>query len=343
MQLIYTKKIIKTNFNYPLQKKEIAMSDIVLVSIIICIAVIVFIIIFHDKLKSFKIKWGKFTIDFEIHKRSCPESEERNGEPTNSESTISNKAVMNICVDYKKERNAFLSLIELNCEKRILLFTGKSGMGKSHLLEACREDVCKSVYFLPFQLRGAAVGISEIFEGVEDLFGRDSLPLFTEKKSELSETNVIVEIIPVKGDELKGYKDNIKYVLQMENKEARTSRQAALTLALFKDLQKLKQNLLIVIDTYEKGASEVKEWISGLFLELAANTKNVRVVIAGQKVPISDTKKWKNCCDLYELKGVRKAKHWLPVVKALNIEVPNLAMICHENDGHPMYIINKIK
>ena len=140
-----------------------------------------------------------------------------------------------------------------------------------------------------------------------------------------------------------GYKDNIKYVLQMENKEARTSRQAALTLALFKDLQKLKQNLLIVIDTYEKGASEVKEWISGLFLELAANTKNVRVVIAGQKVPISDTKKWKNCCDLYELKGVRKAKHWLPVVKALNIEVPNLAMICHENDGHPMYIMNKIK
>lgn len=43
----------------------------------------------------------------------------------------------------------------------------------------------------------------------------------------------------------------------MENKEARTNRQAALTLALFKDLQKLKQNLLIVIDTYEKGASEV--------------------------------------------------------------------------------------
>ena len=223
------------------------------------------------------------------------------------------------------------------------MFTGKSGMGKSLLLEACREDVCKSVYFLLFQLRGAAVGISEIFKRVEDLIGRDSLPLFTEKKSKLSAATVIVDI-SVKGDELKGYENKIKIVLQMENKEARENRQAALTLALFEDLQKLKQNLLIVIDTYEEGASEVKEWISGPFLELAANTKNVRVVIAGQEVPSSDTRKWGHCYELYELDGVRNADDWLPVVKDknLNIEDSVLAKICRDNDGHPMYIMSEI-
>jgi len=248
-----------------------------------------------------------------------------------------------ICADYKKERSAFLSLIEPNCEKRIILFTGKSGMGKSHLLDVCSEDVCKSVSFLLFQLRGAAVGISEIFEKVENFIGRDSLPLFTEKKSKLSTANVIIDI-SVNGDELKGYENKIKIVLQMENKEARENRQAALTLALFEDLQKLKQNLLIIIDTYEEGASEVKEWISGPFLELAANTKNVRVVIAGQEVPSSDTREWGHCYELYELDGVRNADDWLPVVKDknLNIEDSVLAKICRDNDGHPMYIMSEI-
>ena len=46
------------------------------------------------------------------------------------------------------------------------MFSGKSGMGKTRLIEACREDVCKSVDFLPFQFRDAAVGISEIFRAV---------------------------------------------------------------------------------------------------------------------------------------------------------------------------------
>ena len=252
---------------------------------------------------------------------------------------------MKICANYKDERKAFLSLIEPNCEKRIILFSGKSGMGKTRLIEACREDVCKSVDFLPFQFRDAAVGISEIFWRTGDCIGWKNLPVFTEKISELYKP-----IVNITGNTIIGINNQISVILQVEYREAREELQAALTSALFEDLRKLKRSLLIVIDTYEDGASEVKKWISGPFLMRVANTENVRVrvAIAGQEVPKSDIE-WGHCCEQpYKLDGVPDAEHWLPVVEALNLEVPEepaeifLAGICYAFDGHPMSIRNTI-
>jgi len=179
---------------------------------------------------------------------------------------------MKICANYKDERKAFLSLIEPNCKNRIILFTGQSGMGKTHLIEACRKDVCKPVYFLPFQFRDTAVGIAEIFWRTGDCIGWKNLPVFTEKISELNKA-----IVNIKGNTIIGINNQISAILQVEYREAREELQAALTSALFEDLRKLKQSLLIVIDTYEDGASEVKKWISGPFLMRVANTENVRV------------------------------------------------------------------
>ena len=217
-------------------------------------------------------------------------------------------------------------------------------MGKTRLIEACREDVCKSVYFLPFQFRGAAVGISEIFWRAGDCIGWDNLPIFTEKISELTKA-----IVNITGNKIIGINNQISVILQVEHREAREERQSALTSALFEDLQKLKQNLLIIIDSYEKGTSEAKEWISGPFLMRVAKTENVRVAIAGQEVPDCNSIEWGHCCEQpYKLDGVTKAKHWLTVVEALNREVPEksaeifLAGICYALDGHPMSIMNKI-
>jgi len=254
---------------------------------------------------------------------------------------------MKICADYKKERSAFLSLIEPNCKNRIILFTGKSGMGKTRLIEACREDVYKSIYFLPIQLRGAAVGTSEIFCRVGDCIGWDNLPVFTEKISKLSEAIVTINI---DGNKIRGHHNQISAVLQVEHSETRAEQQAVLTSALFEDLQKLKQNLLIIIDSYEKGTSEVKKWISGPFLARAANTKNVRVAIAGQEVPDCNSIEWGHCCEQpYKLDGVPDAEHWLPVVEALKREIPGrddltyLMALCDVFKGHPLDIINWIE
>ena len=251
---------------------------------------------------------------------------------------------MKICANYKVERKAFLSLIEPNCKNRIILFTGQSGIGKTRLIEACREDVGKSIYFLPIQLRGAAVGISEIFWRVGDCIDWDNLPEFEKKISELNKT-----IVNITGNKIIGINNQISVILQVEYREAREELQVALTSALFEDLRKLKRSLLIVIDTYEDGASEVKKWISGPFLARAANTKNIRVAIAGQEVPDCNSIDWGHCCEQpYKLDGVTKAEHWVPVVKALNLEVPEkpakifLAGICYAFNGHPMSIMNKI-
>ena len=150
-------------------------------------------------------------------------------------------------------------------------------------------------------------------------------------------------------NKIRGRHNQIRAVLQVEHSEARAMQQAVLTSVLFEDLQELKQNLLIFIDTYEKGVSEVQEWISGPFLMRVANTENVRVAIAGQEVPNPNTIEWGHCCELHELHGVREAKHWLPVVEALKREVPGrddltyLMALCDVFKGRPLKIMSWIE
>ncbi len=65
--------------------------------------------------------------------------------------------------DYHDQRNAFLALLEPDCAKRILLFSGETGTGKTSLIMDCQKDVCDPVYLIPIQLRGTVVSIAEIF------------------------------------------------------------------------------------------------------------------------------------------------------------------------------------
>ena len=86
------------------------MSDTVLAIMIICITVIIVLIIFRDKLKSFSFICRGLKAILETHKPSGTDpiiSKERNSKPTISPSTISNKPVMKICADYEDKRKLF--------------------------------------------------------------------------------------------------------------------------------------------------------------------------------------------------------------------------------------------
>lgn len=255
---------------------------------------------------------------------------------------------MEIFVDYKEKRKAFNSLIEPNCEKRIILFTGKSGMGKSELLSVCRKNICKPISLLPIQFHGTAVDTFEIFWRAGDCIGWDNLPEFTKTMSKSSSPIVNLSDINFSKIKTKGNYNQINVILKTQNTAERAERQSVLTGTLFKDLHKLNQCLLIVMDTYEEATIEVKKWINGPFLMRATNNENIRVAIAGKEVPNANTIDWGHCSKTYELNGVWDVEDWLTVVEALNREVPKkpalkyLTDICNVHDGRPQDIKNVI-
>src|SRR5215470_14590495 len=82
--------------------------------------------------------------------------------------------------DYLDERKAFDALFQLDCQKRILLFCGESGSGKTSLLRYCLDRVPESVAHVPIELRGSAVSVAEIFHRSGGSLKWDRLPNFTE-------------------------------------------------------------------------------------------------------------------------------------------------------------------
>jgi len=254
---------------------------------------------------------------------------------------------MNIFANYQDERKAFMSLLNPDCEKRIMLFYGESGTGKTALMMICQNDVCEPVYHVPIQLRNSAVNVAELFSRTGSLIGWSRFPCFTRRVTHMNKSPELN--LNIQGNKQAGMGNMINVALTTENLVDRKERWVHLTEAWFEDISEMEFPVLLTMDTYEQAATEMKEWVSGPFLYRAAHCNNIRVVIAGQKVPESKNIEWGNCCDLHELYGVREAKYWLPVVEDLGRIIPEepqltyLAGICHALAGRPEAIMKIIQ
>ena len=252
---------------------------------------------------------------------------------------------MEVFADYHKQRDSFNGLLQPDCKERILLYKGKSGVGKTSLIMVCQRNVCEGVYLVPVQLRGEVVNVAEIFSRTGEKIGWNNLPRFIDRLDYFSHhTNIQFD-----KTQQKGMNNKINVALNADNPEDKKEHRVRLTESWFEDVKRLNENILIVMDTYEKATQELKDWISGPFLSRTATTNNVRVALAGQEVPDNQTIEWGHCSKLYELYGVKDAIHWMPVVKSLNKTIPFenqmdwLAGVCHALKGQPKEIINIIK
>ena len=146
-----------------------------------------------------------------------------------------------------------------------------------------------------------------------------------------------------------GFGHHIQATLQVENRADREERRAVLTENWFSDLSGYGSPLLIAFDTYEKAVPDVQDWIAGPFLARAADTHNLRVLIAGQQVPDTNNIDWGDCCVHHQLCGVPEAADWLPVVETMGRYVPApdplswLAGVCHVLQGAPKDIMQVIE
>jgi energy-coupling factor transporter ATP-binding protein EcfA2 len=250
-----------------------------------------------------------------------------------------------VIANYEREREVFAKLLATESVRRILLFHGESGIGKSTLLRACMELVPVSAICIPVELRGAAVSVAEIFYRLGSRIGWDHLDNFRRQLSSLGNASVAHA-----GRNFHAViKNQISVSLYSHNLIDRSDRIALLTDALFVDLEMYQHLVVFAFDTFDAASTETSEWLAGPFLERVARTRTIRAVVAGQTVPNINNIEWGACCELRKLSGISDANHWHPIVDNLGKLVPDnprltwLSGVCYILKGNPARIMQIIE
>ena len=234
-----------------------------------------------------------------------------------------------------------------DCRERILMFRGASGSGKTHLVNACLEELPTNIQYMHFNCKESAVSTAEVFYRGGYTLSWERLPCFLEQVAALSGA----ARVEIEHNRFMGIGNQINVALKAESLVDRDERRAALTSAWFEDLRTFESIMLISFDTFEQATSEFREWISGPFLFRAAQAEALRVLIAGQQTPDrrEHAGEWGRCCQTFDLYGVQEALHWLPVVDALGYLVPArdplsyMQAVCSLLKGKPDDIMNWIQ
>ncbi|HSS49809.1 MAG TPA: ATP-binding protein [Thermoanaerobaculia bacterium] len=250
-----------------------------------------------------------------------------------------------VLANYDSERQLFAELLVPSSPKRILLFQGESGIGKSTLLRSCAELIPASAKFIPIELRGAAVSISEIFYRFAGRLDWTQLENFCHQLVAMEPAVATT----LDRNHLTGIRNQINITLSSQGLIDRSERIAALTEALFRDLESLHNLVVLTFDTFDNASTEASEWLSGPLLERMARTKNARVVIAGKTVPNINNIEWGAFCEIRMLSGIVAADPWLAIIEKLRKIIPHhsgggwMSGVCDALNGNPAKIMQVIE
>ena len=209
----------------------------------------------------------------------------------------------------KEELKLFLDIASGQHSKRILLIEGESGLGKTKLLEQFVEHCPSQIDCIPIDLRSAQLGIPYIFSTVRRRLASQKFTQLTARLKEFLQG----EKVEIKDNIMIGQEQQIQVLLNVDP-ATRQFRLDALREAFFQDLWAIQSPIVLILDTFNEAPPELAVWLGGEFLSNVANTPNLRVVIAGQKVP-EKTIEWMGCCEYRRLEAIRDVDAWWTFVQ----------------------------
>jgi len=106
----------------------------------------------------------------------------------------------------------------------------------------------------------------------------------------------------------------------------------------------MKENLVIIIDTFNAAGAELANWIGGEFLAAVSHTSNLTVVLAGQNVPTASLE-WSEIAEYHKLEAIRDADAWHECAETAGIhfERKEIETLCWIFDGHPVGMTGALK
>jgi hypothetical protein len=184
-------------------------------------------------------------------------------------------------VDRVEELARFQDMIAGRGTAHVLLIQAEAGMGKSSLLREFWEQSAEHPRIL--------VDFKSRTHSVESVLGELSSrnpPAFQRFYEQLQQPGT-GPLLNMNRSEISRSTFNITQVVP-DTPEQRDVRRLLLTQAFFFDLvasNPRRESMVAVFDTYEDASTDVKDWLSGLFLAGAREYRWLTVVVAGRQIP----------------------------------------------------------
>ncbi len=236
-----------------------------------------------------------------------------------------------------EELKLFKQIVTGQNPKRILLIEGESGVGKTNLLGQFAHCCSPGVSCVSIDLKSAKeLGVPYILSALRKRLGRENFLQFAKQVQEF----LLLSNVEVRDNVMVGQDLQIQVALNVDP-ETRKFRLVALQEAFFQDLRAINRSIVIILDTFNEAPPELAVWLGGGFLSEVVDTPNLRVVIAGQRVP-QLTVEWMADCEYCRLEAIKDVEAWCAFAQTQKFPFPKEAVkaIILTFQGQPREIIN---
>jgi hypothetical protein len=239
-----------------------------------------------------------------------------------------------ILANRKSELELFREMLRSSSSRNILLIEGKSGFGKTDLLNLFAAECGPEITTVRFDVRNAKSGPSYVFSQFEEEIGPAAFPSF---RAELSDW-IHGRRVNVSGNRAIGHQ-TIQVLLHSDDDETRIYRLESLKSAFFSDLRSCGRRIVALIDSYDQVGTDLDNWLCGPFLSAVGRTPQMIAVIAGQLVPAANLEWSHRSCRL-NLEPIESADDWhrYACELGMSIEFGIVHAFAKVLDGHPLNI-----
>lgn len=240
--------------------------------------------------------------------------------------------------NYITPQTLFSQLLTSQANSNILLLQGKSGSGKSRLIEHCLTRT-SNVPSLLFQLQRGGETIASLLTTLGRTCGWEKLPRFVETAV------ILLEHPPGKATDplwLQGMHRHLRDVGRIGDIDSRLSRYQLLTDAWFADAAQFDTPLLLAVDGYENASTLFDRWFCHDFLHQVAHSNAVKLIVGGQTIPATQP----GLPVLAEtLTGIHQPEEWIAWAVEVGFAPPPpaaMGLITRLLKGNPSQIIEAI-